>query len=127
MSTTDAANAMDDELARLIHACAAGDRQALRRLYDLMAGQMLAGMVRILRRRALAEEALQDVFVSIWQRAAQFEGARGPARIWLLAIARHRAIDVLRSERMDLYREADVEALPEPATEGMGDWSSAGR
>jgi RNA polymerase sigma-70 factor, ECF subfamily len=127
MSNSDAAHTMDDELARLIHACAARDRQALKRLYDLMAGQMLASMVRILRRRALAEEALQDVFVSIWQRAAQFEGARGPARIWLMAIARHRAIDVLRSERVDLYREADVEALPEPAMEGAGDWSSAGR
>jgi RNA polymerase sigma-70 factor, ECF subfamily len=127
MSNTDAANGTDDELARLIHACAARDRQALRRLYDLMAGQMLASMVRILRRRALAEEALQDVFVSIWQRAEQFEGGRGPARIWLMAIARHRAIDVLRSERVDLYREADVEQLPQPATEGVGDWSSVGR
>jgi RNA polymerase sigma-70 factor (ECF subfamily) len=127
MSNTEAANSMDDELARLVHACAARDRQALRKLYDLMAGQMLASLVRILKRRALAEEALQDVFVSIWQRAAQFDGTRGSARIWLLAIARHRAIDVLRSERVDLYREADVEQMPEPAMEGAGDWSSAGR
>jgi len=43
-----------------------------------------------------------------------------------MAIARHRAIDVLRSERVDLYREADVEQMPEPA-EGISDWSSAGR
>jgi len=91
-----------------------------------MAAQMLASLIRILKRRALAEEALQDVFVSIWQRAAQFESARGSARIWLMAIARHRAIDVLRSERVDLYREADVEQMPEPA-EGISDWSSAGR
>jgi len=76
MSDTDAANSMESELARLIHACAARDRHALRQLYDLVAGQMLASMLRILKRRALAEEALQDVFVSIWQRAAQFERAR---------------------------------------------------
>jgi len=109
-----------------VHACAARNRQALRKIYDLMAAQMLASLIRILKRRALAEEALQDVFVSIWQRAAQFESARGSARIWLMAIARHRAIDVLRSERVDLYREADVEQMPEPA-EGISDWSSAGR
>jgi RNA polymerase sigma-70 factor, ECF subfamily len=127
MSNTDAANALEDELAGLIRACAARDRQALRRLYELMAGQMLASMVRILRRRALAEEALQDVFVSLWQRAAQFESGRGPARIWLMAIARHRAIDVLRSERAELYRDADVEQLPELAIDAPGDWSSAGR
>jgi RNA polymerase sigma-70 factor (ECF subfamily) len=126
MSNTDTANSMDDELAPLVHACAARDRQALRKIYDLMAAQMLASMMRILKRRALAEEALQDVFVSIWQRAAQFQGTRGPARIWLLAIARHRAIDVLRSERMDLYREADIESLPQSTIEGVGDWSSAG-
>src|ERR1700722_18825261 len=126
MSNSDAVNSMDDELARLVHACAARDRQALRQIYDLMAAQMLASLMRILKRRALAEEALQDVFVSIWQRAAQFEGGRGPARIWLMAIARHRAIDVLRSERVDLYRDADVEQLPQPA-EGVGDWSSVGR
>src|SRR5580704_7774485 len=127
MSNTEAVNSLDEELARLVRECAAHDRQALRKIYDLMAGQMLASMVRILRRRALAEEALQDVFVSIWQRAEQFEGGRGPARIWLMAIARHRAIDVLRSERVDLYREADVEQLPQTAMEGISDWSSAGR
>jgi len=126
MSNTDAANSMEDELVQLVHACAARNRQALRKIYDLMAAQMLASLIRILKRRALAEEALQDVFVSIWQRAAQFESARGSARIWLMAIARHRAIDVLRSERVDLYREADVEQMPEPA-EGISDWSSAGR
>jgi RNA polymerase sigma-70 factor (ECF subfamily) len=122
----DDSTAQDRELERLILACARRDRQALRQLYELMAGQMLASMARILRRRALAEEALQDVFVSIWQRAKQFESRRGPARIWLMAIARHRAIDVLRTERAELYREADVDLLPEPA-EAVGDWSSAGR
>ena len=126
MSNSVADDSVDDELARLIQACAARNRQALRQLYDRMAGQMLAAMIRILRRRALAEEALQDVFVSIWQRAAQFESARGPARIWMMAIARHRAIDVLRSERVDLYRDADVEQLPQAAAEGLSDWSSAG-
>ena len=127
MSNSAGASNKEEELARLIEACAARDRHALRQIYDLMASQMLASMMRILRRRALAEEALQEVFVSIWQRAAQFQGTRGPARIWLLAIARHRAIDVLRSERVDLYRQADVEQLPHAGMEGLGDWSSAGR
>jgi RNA polymerase sigma-70 factor (ECF subfamily) len=128
MSNSEAsAPGKDEELARLIGACARRDRQALRGLYDLMAGQMLASMIRILRRRALAEEALQDVFVSIWQRASQFEGSRGPARIWMMAIARHRAIDLLRSERANLYSDADIESLPESSVEGISDWSSAGR
>ena len=60
----------DLELTRLIAACAERNAQALRQLYDRTAPQLLACMVRILKRRALAEEALQDVFVSIWQRAS---------------------------------------------------------
>jgi RNA polymerase sigma-70 factor (ECF subfamily) len=125
--TDSNATTIDTELERLIGACAARDRLALRALYDLMAGQMLACMLRILKRRALAEEALQDVFVSIWQRAAQFQSGRGPARIWLMSIARHRAIDVLRSERVDLYREAEIEQVPELVAEDVSDWSGAGR
>jgi RNA polymerase sigma-70 factor (ECF subfamily) len=84
-------------------------------------------MVRILKRKALAEEALQDVFVSIWQRAGQFEARRGRPRAWLMSIARYRAIDVLRAERAELYREAEIEQLPQLVTEGASDWSGAGR
>ena len=117
----------DLELTRLIAACAARNAQALRQLYDKTAPQLLACMVRILKRRALAEEALQDVFVSIWQRASQFESRRGRPRAWLMSIARYRAIDVLRSERADLYREAEIEQLPQLVTEGGTDWAGAGR
>src|SRR5262245_32840585 len=99
----------DIEFTRLIAACAARNSQALRQLYDRTAPQLLACMVRILKRRALAEEALQDVFVSIWQRAGQFESRRGRPRAWLMSIARYRAIDVIRSEREELCREAENE------------------
>src|SRR5882672_6341263 len=92
-------DADDVELTRLIAACAARNAQALRQLYDRTAPQLLACMVRILKRRALAEEALQDVFVSIWQRAGQFESARGRPMAWMMSIARYRAIDLLRHER----------------------------
>src|SRR5687767_13724742 len=78
----------DLELTQLIAACAARNSQALRQLYDRTAPQLLACMVRILKRRALAEEALQDVFVSIWQLAGQFESRRGRPRASLMSIAR---------------------------------------
>jgi RNA polymerase sigma-70 factor (ECF subfamily) len=105
----------DAELEQLIAACARRDSQALRRLYTLVSPKLFGCMVRILRRRALAEEALQDVFVSIWQRAAQFDASRGRPWAWLISIARYRAIDVLRNERVELYREAELEDLPELA------------
>src|SRR5262245_54635217 len=122
-----AAGPGEADLERLIGACAARNSRALRELYELTAPHLLACMVRILKRRALAEEALQDVFVSIWQRAAQFQKQRGHARAWLVSIARHRAIDVLRSERSELYRQAEIDALPEMVADTGPDWSTAGR
>ena len=67
----------DQQLQLLLDRCAAADASALERLYELASPFLFACLTRMLRRRALAEEALQDVFVSIWQRAGQFQSARG--------------------------------------------------
>ncbi len=120
-------DADDLELTRLIAACAARSSRALRQLYDRTAPQLLACMVRILKRRALAEEALQDVFVSIWQRAGQFESRRGRPRAWLMSIARYRAIDVSGRNAPSCIEEAEIEQLPQLVTEGGMDWAGAGR
>lgn len=89
----------EPEVAGLLAACARQDRPAFQRLYELTSSQLLACLVRILRNRALAEDALQDVFVQVWRRAAQFERGRGSSWAWLIAIARYRAIDLQRHER----------------------------
>src|SRR5229473_2706530 len=89
-----------DAAARaLLSRCAARDPRALEQLYTLVAPLLFGLLTRILRRRALAEEALQDVFISIWQRAGQYRSERGSALAWLIGIARYRAIDLLRHER----------------------------
>src|SRR3979490_3174293 len=90
---------LDEQLQSLLDRCAAADASALERLYELASPFLFACLTRILRRRALAEEALQDVFVSIWQRAGQFHSARGGPMAWMMSIARYRAIDLLRHER----------------------------
>jgi RNA polymerase sigma-70 factor, ECF subfamily len=89
----------DEQLQALLERCAAADAAALERLYELASPLIFAALTRILRRRSLAEEALQDVFVSIWQRAGQFQSSRGRAMAWMMSIARYRAIDLLRHER----------------------------
>jgi RNA polymerase sigma-70 factor (ECF subfamily) len=90
----------DEELVALLARCACGESAALSALYRATAPHLLGCLMRILRRRALAEEALQDVFVQVWQRAAQFEQQRGRVCAWLVSIARYRAIDIMRRERM---------------------------
>jgi RNA polymerase sigma-70 factor (ECF subfamily) len=98
-SSAESPTEFDEQLLRLLSRCAAADASALQRLYELVSPILFACLTRILRRRALAEEALQDVFVSIWQRAGQFSATRGRPMAWMMSIARYRAIDLLRHER----------------------------
>jgi RNA polymerase sigma-70 factor, ECF subfamily len=100
----------DEKLQGLLGRCAAADADALQRLYVLVSPILFACVTRILRRRALAEEALQDVFISIWQQAGQFSAMRGRPMAWMMSIARYRAIDLLRRER---YAPTLVAELPE--------------
>jgi RNA polymerase sigma-70 factor (ECF subfamily) len=95
---TETDRSTDGEVAALLDACAHQDRDAFQRLYAQTAPQLLACLIRILRQRALAEDALQDVFVQVWKRAGQYEAGRGSAWGWLIAIARYRAIDLKRRE-----------------------------
>ena len=97
------------ELARLIGALAEGDQGALRVLYERTAPKLLGILLRILRDRAAAEDALQDVFVRVWQRAAGYDPSAGAPLAWLTAIARHRAIDAVRQERARRMTAQDEE------------------
>jgi RNA polymerase sigma-70 factor, ECF subfamily len=120
MAATEIAD--DSDLERLLAACARRDSRALRALYDQTAPHLLACLMRILRRRALAEDVLQEVFVSIWQRATQYEPERGRPRAWLFSIARHRAIDVLRREKPEAALGEDLaERIPDPSGDDVTD------
>lgn len=74
-----------------------GDREAFERLYRATSDKLFGVCVRLLRDRAEAEDALQDVFTTIWHKAGQYDAARASAITWLAQIARNRCIDRLRS------------------------------
>ena len=82
------------ELEALLARCATGDRAALETLYARVAPMLLAVLMRMLKRRDAAEDALQDVFVSVWQRARQFDPIRGRPLAWLVS---HGALPGYRS------------------------------
>jgi RNA polymerase sigma-70 factor (ECF subfamily) len=94
------------EFDALLDRCAAHDQAALAALYERAGPQLLGILMRILRNRALAEDALQDVFVRVWQQASQFDARRGRALGWLVSIARNRAIDLQRSQRITVVLDA---------------------
>lgn len=86
-------------LTGLIEACAAGDRAAFRRLYDLSSRFVFGVVLAILRESQMAEDVAQEVYISVWKRARTFDVAKGNPLAWMAAIARNRAIDRLRAER----------------------------
>jgi RNA polymerase sigma-70 factor (ECF subfamily) len=84
------------ELAALLARTGLGDRSAFAQLYQRTSGHLFAVVLRIQRDRALAEDLLQEVYVSVWKAAAGFDAARSQPLTWLTHIARNRAIDSLR-------------------------------
>lgn len=98
-------------LVAALQAAAQGDRESLKLVFDRTSAKLMGICLRILKDREEAEDALQDVFVSIWNRAGSFDPARASAVTWLAAIARNRAIDRLRARRPREARAPIDEAL----------------
>jgi len=101
------------ELAQLVQRCAARDVEAFRLLYDKTAALVYARLLRMLRRRSVADLALQEVYVRVWERAAAYEAGRGRPLAWLMAITRYCAIDFMRGEALAL----DADEVPADACE----------
>lgn len=101
--TAAAGRDRDDEMGRrigeLVVACAAGDRTAFHRLYELSAPRVFGMLVGMLRDREAAADIAQEVYVAVWRNAASFRPEAGSAIGWLMTIARNRAIDRLRAAR----------------------------
>ena len=84
------------ELAATLSRSALGDRSAFKRLYELSSGHLFAVILRIQRDRDLADDLLQEVYVSAWKAAGSFDAQRSQPLTWLTHIARNKAIDSLR-------------------------------
>jgi RNA polymerase sigma factor (sigma-70 family) len=82
-----------------------GDRVALQTVYRLTSAKLFGVCVRILGERSEAEDVLQEVYLTVWRKAAEFDPGRASPVTWLIAIARNRAIDRLRATRVSRHME----------------------
>lgn len=82
-----------------------GDEAALESIYREYGGAVKHVASRVLRDDVLAEDVVQDVFVSFWKSPGNFDSERGSLRTYLLTIAHRRAVDVVRSEEARNRRE----------------------
>jgi RNA polymerase sigma-70 factor (ECF subfamily) len=101
-----------EQLERLLANIALGDKDALRQLYQHTSSKLFAFALRILSKDELAEEALQETFVSVWHSAATYQPHLAAPMTWLATIARNKAHDIhrrIRPEEVDAELfEADV-------------------
>lgn len=95
-------------IAAALAACAGGDRNGLRQIFDAEAPRLVTIAQRILRRHDLAEEIVQEAFIQIWNKAGQYAPDRGSARGWIYAIVRNRALNALRDGSREELTEADT-------------------
>jgi RNA polymerase sigma-70 factor (ECF subfamily) len=115
----DADAARSRELAAALVRVAGGDRAALRLVYQDTSAKLFGVCLRILKDRSEAEDVLQDVYVTVWRKADSFDPGRASPITWMVAIARNRSIDRLRSRaaggRLEPIEAADVVSDPAPA------------
>ena len=94
-ASDEAREALRDAMARLAN----GDQAALEEIYRATRVKLFGICLRILGDRKEAEDALQDVYVNLWQRADRYDPTRASPIAWLAAFARNRAIDRLRAKK----------------------------
>ncbi len=105
----------DEELMELVQD---GEVRAFEVIFDRHASAAFSLAYRMCGRPAMAEDIVQESFVSLWRSSAAYDAARGSVRTWVLSVVRNRAIDAFRRESAkatsDLDEQRVAERLPAP-------------
>jgi RNA polymerase sigma-70 factor (ECF subfamily) len=104
-----------DELSQLRRA-ARGEAEALRSLYERYSPIVFAVALRIVTNRSESEEVVQDTFLEVWRRAAEYDPRRGSPVAWIVTIGRTRAIDRLRARAAQDRMLAQADVAPASAS-----------
>ena len=107
MAKTALAHLSDDAVLDLL---ARSDESALAELYDRYGGPAYRLALRVVRDAALAQDAVQDAFLTAWRTASGFDPRRGSVSTWLLTLVHRRAVDVVRRE--DRRRGSPLDDAP---------------
>jgi RNA polymerase sigma-70 factor (ECF subfamily) len=105
----------DEELMHLIHE---GEPRALGVIFDRHSDRAYSLAYRMCGRASMAEDIVQDAFLSLWRSATRYDPTRGSVRSWVLTAVRNRAIDAFRRESVTVSRDvADEEAAARVAAD----------
>ena len=110
----DLSAARDRQLVRRIEG---GDEEAFRSLFASYAPFAMALAVRVVRQTQLAEEIVQEAFLTLWRDPGVFDERRGSVKAWLMTMVHHRAVDVVRREEAQRRRSHEMVARIHEETE----------
>jgi RNA polymerase sigma-70 factor (ECF subfamily) len=97
------------ELIELLVAVAKGDAAAFEQLYGATRAKLYGVLLRILGRPELADEVMQETYLKVWKMAAKFDPTVASPITWMVAIARNRAIDIVRKKgEVSIEEEPDA-------------------
>ena len=91
----------------------AGDARAFEIVFDRHSGAAFSLAYRMCGRQAMAEDIVQEAFVSLWRSGARYDATRGSVRTWVLSVVRNRAIDAFRRESAKGSRDVSEEGIAE--------------
>ncbi len=101
---------MQAELVWLLGAVANGDKAAFERIYGATRAKLYGVLLRILGRPELAEEVMQETYLKVWKMADKFDPALASPITWMVAMARNRAIDIVRKRgEVSIEEEPDAQ------------------
>jgi RNA polymerase sigma-70 factor (ECF subfamily) len=100
----------DEDLMGLVRE---GDARAFEVIFDRHSGAAFSLAYRMCGRRAIAEDVVQEAFLSLWRSGARYDGTRGSVRSWVLGVVHNRAIDALRRGVVREGRDVGDEGLAE--------------
>ncbi len=106
--------ARDDDSA-LVASVARGDARALERIYERHSRGVYSLAVRLLGDTTAAEEVVQETFLKLWRQPNAYQPARGRLLPWLLGVAHHHAVDMLRRRQLELRHRATSNGDGTPA------------
>jgi RNA polymerase sigma-70 factor (ECF subfamily) len=98
----------------LVAAVADGDKRALQTLYGRHNVRVYRFVLRFLNDESMAEDMVSEVFLDVWRQAERFE-ARSKVSTWLMAIARNKALSVLRRRSTEELDEEVAEFIEDPS------------
>ena len=108
-----------NELVPLLEAVARGDRRALSELYERTSAKLYGICLRLLGSEAEAQDALQDAYVTVWQKAARFDASKASPITWLCVLARNKAIDRLRRQPIAGGELEEAMAVPDSSLSAL--------